>query len=78
MATGRITRLDRERGFGFLQSERSPDEIYFHHSSVESGGFDQLRPGQHVEFDEQLDPRDPGRRRAVRIRPTEGIGPETR
>ena len=34
MATGKITRLVRDRGFGFIQPEGATQEILFHSSVV--------------------------------------------
>ncbi len=70
MATG-IIRSIRDRGFGFIAQDEGgsrTDEIFFHSSAVEGGGFDQLREGQRVGFDVEPDPRDPSRRRAVNVR----------
>lgn len=68
MATGTIKSL-RDRGFGFI----SPDdggprsELFFHLSSVVDTSFDQLHEGQRVTFDQEPDPRDSSRSRAVRV-----------
>lgn len=47
------------------------NDLFFHRSAVEDNGFDMLRVGQRVSFDEEPDPRDPSRRRAVRVRALE-------
>jgi CspA family cold shock protein len=75
MATGTIKTIRTERGFGFISKDGatgSSGDVFFHHSAVASGGFDQLREGQHVSFDEEPDPRDPTRRRAVNVVPADG------
>ena len=71
MATGTIKTIRTERGFGFLVPEgtQGRDDLFFHHSAVVDGGFDQLREGQRVTYEEGTDPRDPSRRRAVNVRP---------
>ncbi|MFL5759460.1 MAG: cold-shock protein [Thermomicrobiales bacterium] len=72
MATGTIKTIRAERGFGFIAREGatgSSGELFFHHSAVADGGFDQLREGQRVSFDEEPDPRDSSRRRAVNVKP---------
>ena len=48
MPQGTIKKLVSDRGFGFIQGEKG--ELFFHHSSVEGGQFDQLRTGQAVEY----------------------------
>ena len=50
--TGRVVRLDRERGFGFI-STADGREIYFHRNSVLGGKFGQLEPDSPVWFAEE-------------------------
>ncbi len=66
---GKIVRLVRNRGFGFIQTGGG-NEIFFHASSLPPGAFDSLTEGQAVEFDEEADPRQ-GRNRAVNVRVVE-------
>ena len=54
MATGTITRLVRDRGFGFIQASDSNEDIFFHSSSVDETTFDELSEGQRVEFDAEV------------------------
>jgi CspA family cold shock protein len=68
MATGKITRVVRDRGFGFIQPEGATEEVFFHSSAVESPTFDELNEGEDVEFETEPDPRQPRRSRAVRVR----------
>ncbi len=77
MATGTVKTIRAERGFGFISRDGatgSSGDLFFHHSAVGDGGFDQLREGQHVTFDEEPDPRDSSRRRAVNVKPAENGG----
>jgi CspA family cold shock protein len=60
-ATGTIRRIVGGRGFGFIQDEQGQD-LFFHHTSVDGGGFDALQEGQQVEFDRERDPRGKGDR----------------
>lgn len=71
LATGKISRIVRDRGFGFIQSSESREDVFFHTSSLVAGGFDDLQEGQNVEFEVQPDPRDPRRSRAANVRLTE-------
>lgn len=68
MASGTIKSL-RDRGFGFITpDEGGPrNELFFHLSSVVGTSFDQLQEGQRVTFDQEPDPRDSSRSRAVRV-----------
>ena len=73
MATGIVTTIRDDRGFGFLAPEGGhaldAQDLFFHHTSVPGGRFSDLRQGQRVRYEEGADPRDPGRRRAVDVRP---------
>jgi CspA family cold shock protein len=68
LATGKITRIVRDRGFGFIQSSEANEEVFFHTTSLLAGGFDDLKEGQNVEFNIQPDPRNPSRSRAADVR----------
>ena len=68
MATGTITRLVRDRGFGFIKASDSDEDIFFHSSSLDQGTFDELTEGQEVEFDAEPDPKQPDRSRAAHVR----------
>lgn len=50
MAEGTIKRIT-DKGFGFIDVGKSKD-LFFHSSSVEGCGFDDLREGQRVSFNE--------------------------
>jgi CspA family cold shock protein len=68
MATGNVTRIVRDRGFGFIQMDGATEDVFFHATSVENPTFDELVEGQQVEFDTEPDPRQPQRSRATRVR----------
>ena len=68
MANGQIKRLVRDRGFGFIRPEGASEDIFFHGSAIQGSMFDDLNEGQNVEFDQEADPRDRSRNRAVNIR----------
>ena len=76
MTTGTITSL-RDRGFGFIAADgaAAAQDLFFHRSAVADDGFERLREGQRVSFDQGADPRDPTRQRAVRVAPIVGEGP---
>ncbi len=71
MATGTVATIREDKGFGFLSPDGASGrkDLFFHRSAVANNGFDLLREGQRVDFDEEPDPRDPSRRRAVRVTP---------
>jgi cold shock CspA family protein len=74
MTTRHIVTI-RDGGFGYITRDDTRDDaattgdLFFHRTGVAANGFDQLRVGQHVRFDEEPDPRDPTRRRAVQVAP---------
>jgi len=68
MATGSITRIVRDRGFGFIQPSGGTEEVFFHSSVVEQPTFDELNEGQQVEFETEPDPRQPQRSRAAHVK----------
>jgi cold shock protein len=76
MTTGHIA-SKREQGFGFITRDDGATgrDLFFHRTAVEADGFDQLRVGQPVRFDEEPDPRDPSRRRAVHVAPLTSESP---
>ena len=69
MASGTIASL-RDKGFGFILPDggQARHDLFFHRSAVAGTSFDELREGQRVSFEEEPDPRDPSRRRAVNVR----------
>ena len=75
MANGTIKRLVRDRGFGFIRDEGG-QEWFFHRTAVTAGSFEELNEGQRVSFDEEPDPRDSSRRRAVNVRSAEDQPPD--
>jgi cold shock protein len=64
MHTGKIKKLVRERGFGFI-SDTDGNEVFFHQSSLIDVRFDALSEEQDVEFEVEKSPKGP---RAVNIR----------
>ena len=57
MAEGTIKRLT-DRGFGFISTGGDKD-LFFHSSSLEGGGFDDLQEGQKVSYTEGRGPKGP-------------------
>lgn len=64
--TGKIVRLVRDRGFGFIRAEGG-QEVFFHHTSVQDGVFDAMSEGGSVEFDMGRDSNS-NRERAINVR----------
>jgi len=70
MTTG-IIKTIRDKGFGFIARDKATDgnDLFFHSSAVVDDGFTRLHEGQTVSFDEEADPRDSNRQRAVNVQP---------
>ncbi|MEA2627374.1 MAG: cold shock protein [Candidatus Binatota bacterium] len=66
--TGRIKRIVKDKGFGFIQPDDGGDDVFFHRSSLGASlQFDDLRDGEEVQF--QVRPGDKGPRAFdVRVR----------
>ncbi len=56
MSEGTIKKLT-DKGFGFIEGDRG--DIFFHHSAVADGSFDNLQEGQKVEYTEGSGPKGP-------------------
>jgi ribosomal subunit interface protein len=55
---GRVTKLFREQGYGFLETPEG-DEVYFHRNSVLGQGFRKMQLGTEVRFVEEVGERGP-------------------
>ncbi len=64
MHIGKIKKLVRDRGFGFID-DTDGREIFFHQSSLIDVKFDGLNEDQKVEFEVEKSPKGP---RAINIR----------
>ncbi len=64
MHTGKIKKVVRERGFGFI-SDTDGREVFFHQSSLIDTSFDGLNEEQPVEFEIEKSPKGP---RAINIK----------
>ncbi|MFD2608123.1 cold-shock protein [Deinococcus taklimakanensis] len=50
MAVGRVKWFNVEKGFGFIETEGSPD-VFAHFSAIQGSGFKKLNEGDEVEFE---------------------------
>lgn len=64
MHTGKIKKLVRDRGFGFI-SDTDGTEVFFHQSSLLDITFNALNEEQEVEFEIEKSPKGP---RAINVR----------
>ena len=59
MATGTVKWFNNAKGYGFILSEASGEDLFVHFSSIQMSGYKTLRAGQVVEFDIQEGPKGP-------------------
>jgi CspA family cold shock protein len=64
MHTGKIKKLVRDRGFGFI-SDTDGREVFFHQSGLVDVQFDALTEDQTVEFEIEKSPKGP---RAISVK----------
>jgi len=68
MHTGKIKKLVRDRGFGFI-ADTDGREVFFHQSGLLETSFAALNEGQSVEFEVEQSPKGP---RAAQVRVVQG------
>jgi len=51
MATGTVKWFNSEKGFGFIAPDDGGDDLFVHHSEIQSDGYASLDEGQKVEFE---------------------------
>ncbi len=56
MAKGTVKWFNDAKGFGFIAQEGGED-VFCHHTAIQSDGFRTLAEGQRVEFDVQRGPK---------------------
>ncbi len=51
MSTGKVKYFNDLKGWGFISSEDSADNIYVHYTEIKMEGYKTLKPGQTVLFE---------------------------
>ena len=54
--TGTVKWFNGSKGYGFISREDG-DDVFVHHSAIQSEGFRNLQEGQRVEFTVESDPK---------------------
>ncbi len=56
---GTVKWFDAKKGFGFIQQEDGGDDLFVHHSAIQSEGHKTLAEGNRVEFEVGEGPKGP-------------------
>jgi CspA family cold shock protein len=51
MATGTVKWFNDAKGFGFITQDGGGEDVFCHHTAIQSQGFRTLSEGQKVEFE---------------------------
>ncbi|RYF46587.1 MAG: cold-shock protein [Cytophagaceae bacterium] len=51
MITGTVKWFNDEKGFGFIQQENGGEDVFVHHSAIETSGHRSLQEGAKVQFE---------------------------
>ena len=57
MITGSVKFYNSQRGFGFIAPDNGQQDVFVHATALERAGIFDLREGQKVKFETQVDPR---------------------
>ncbi len=66
MVKGTVKWFNNQKGYGFITPE-SGDDVFVHHSAIQSEGYKSLDEGQQVEFEIQEGPKGPQAINVVKI-----------
>jgi CspA family cold shock protein len=51
MPLGKVKWFNDKKGFGFIEPDGGGEDIFVHHTSIQSDGFRTLAEGQSVQFE---------------------------
>ncbi len=57
MASGTVKWFNDAKGFGFITQDGGGDDVFVHHTAIQSEGFRSLQEGQRVEFEVKKGPK---------------------
>ena len=70
MATGTVKWFNNAKGYGFILSDDTNEDLFAHYSTIQMDGYRTLKAGQAVQFD--IKPSDKGSH-AINIRALDGV-----
>ena len=56
MASGVVKWFNDAKGFGFITQDGGGEDVFVHHTAIQSEGFRSLQEGQRVEFEVKKGP----------------------
>ena len=68
MFSGKVKWFNNAKGYGFILSDNSEEDLFAHYSSIQMDGYKTLKAGQQVEFETTPGPKGT---HAINIRPAE-------
>ncbi len=68
MYSGKVKWFNNAKGYGFILSESSNEDLFAHYSAIEMDGYKTLKAGQEVSFETTPGPKGT---HAINIRPAE-------
>jgi CspA family cold shock protein len=57
MASGTVKWFNDAKGFGFITQDGGGEDVFVHHTAIQSEGFRSLQEGQRVEFEVKKGPK---------------------
>jgi len=57
MALGTVKWFNDAKGFGFISQEDGGEDVFCHHTAIQTEGFRSLQEGQKVEFEVKRGPK---------------------
>jgi len=51
MASGTVKWFNDAKGFGFITQDEGGEDVFVHHTAIQTEGFRTLQEGQQVEFE---------------------------
>lgn len=69
MSVGTVKWFNAEKGYGFISSDESGEDVFVHFSAIQMDGYKSLNEGQKVSFDVEPDPKNDSKMRAVDVTP---------
>lgn len=51
MQTGKVSRFNKIKGYGFIAPDAGGEEVFVHFSQIKAEGYKELKEGQKVSYD---------------------------